>query len=758
MNFLKNWLGSDVDSLGLKRSGSWNKLDRLFIFALIVIGAAIYTTSLGFHMMDPWENHYSQVTWETLDHSAFARLWYQGANRFWSKPPLLFWIQMPFFLLFKLFNSDPNYVINEFMARLPVVLFSLGVLVGFYTLLSRLLTRSAAIISTFVLMMAPMYYQLTRQIMVDLPFIGLNACALLAMTIYFFGDIKDDDKIKIGLGKLSFMLKRRDYYLYLFYFLEGWAFLAKGLLSILMPACVLFIYMLITGNFGIVFRWRHFKKHLIGLGVYLLVAGPWVAYMWFDAGKEFFDEFIIYHHFKRAAGEIHKPNDLFTLYVRILGYALFPWSMFIPMAFYRFFQGARRLFAYRLQIFLFSIFLGPFFFYAYSSTKFHHYIAPVVPPLAIIIGYYLDGLWRERWTIARKVEALIAILILAIVARDIGNKYAVLVHMVTFFQERTLPMAKSFLPTLIVVCVGIGLVLFMAIVSPKSKNMAMTAVFAFTAAFMLQFFLEMMPRAATLYSLKPLYTAYIKDSPERAPIADYYKWLRKSNSLWFQNNITFLMADKEDSVLRFYDRPGVQYAIVKNPDKKRFESLMARIKKTPQVIATVPLNSLYRVAGGRTKDLSNAAKYKVSEVPADAVKVGAIFDNVIEIVGYKISEGSARPKENETVKIDVYFKALADNIKMDYTVFVHNEGDKGDKRTKGDESMAYGDYPTTFWKKGDIVKHPIFVRIPGDNKNTYYTVYTGIYQEEYRANIINVNEVENDRNNRLALVKLYIQK
>ncbi len=750
MRFLTDWLGTDAVSVNERRTGRLNKLDKLFLAIVVVVGAILYMVKLNYLLVDPWESHYSQVSWETIKHNAFFRLWYQGSNRFWSKPPLLFWLQMPFFAVFP---------ITEFVCRLPVVLFSLGVLSGSYVLLTRLFTRKMAIVSTLVLMMSPMYFQLSRQVMVDLPFIGLNFLAILSMALYFFGDLEEGETVRIGTRKVSITVPRRDFYLYLFYFFEGWAFLAKGLLSLIIPGTTFFIYMLITGDFGSFFAWRNLKKHLLGFGVYLLVAGPWFVYMWIDAGYPFVNEFIIYHHFKRVQGEIHKPNDLWTLYLRVLGYALFPWCAFIPMAIYRFFHGDREGGALRLRLFLFSAFVGPFFFLAFSSTKFHHYIAPVVPPLAVIIGYYLTELWNSRWGLARKLEIVVAFFVLGAVARDIGNKFMVWMYMVTFYQERTGPKLSAFRPTMAVIFVLFGLVLFLSMYSEKFKKWALGGVFALPAAFMIYFFADAMPRIAEWYSYKPLWDAYVKDTGEaRAPIAQYYKWLEKSLSFWSFNEIQFLASDKEQAVLRFYDRPGVQYAIVKNPDKNRFENLMRRINKKVEIVAKIPQNVLYKVYGGNAKEFPNKDRYLIKEIPEGAIKVGAIFDDAVELVAYRILQGSTTPKEGDTVRLEVYFKALRDNIQRDYTVFVHNEGDKGDKRTKDDQPMAMGEYPTTFWKKGDMVRHPITVRIPGGNRNNYYWVLTGIYQEDYRANITNPDKVNHDGDNRLKLVRLDIQR
>jgi len=761
MRFLTDWLGADAGTLNDRRAGKLNRLDKLFLIAIVAVGAALYMVKLNYLLVDPWESHYSQVSWETLKHNAFFRLWYQGSNRFWSKPPLLFWLQMPFI------GTLP---ITEFVCRLPIVLFSLGVLSGVYMLLTRLFTRKMAALSAFVLMMSPMYFQLSRQIMVDLPFIGVNVLAILCAALYFFGEFAEGETVRLGFRKFGLTMNRRDFYLFMFYFFEGWGFLAKGLLSIIIPGAAFFIYMLLTGDFGAFFAWRNLKKHLIGFGVYLLVAGPWFVYMWVDAGYPFINEFIVYHHFKRVGGEIHKPNDLWTLYLRVLGYALFPWCAFIPMASYRFFHGDREGSALRLRLFIFSAFVGPFFFLAFSSTKFWHYIAPVVPVLAIMVGHYLTELWNARWGLSRKLEVLTALFLVGVVARDIGNKFMVWMYMVTFYQERTgpklsfiFPFTKTRIDTFVfamaVVFVLFGLVLLIAMFSERFKKWALGAVFALPAAFMIYFFVDAMPRIAEWYSYKPLWDAYEKDTgTERAPIAQYYKWLEKSLSFWSFNEIQFLASDKEEAVLRFYDRPGVQYAIVKNPDKNRFENLMRRINKKTDVVSKIPQNFLYKVYGGNAKEFPIKDKFLIKEVPEGAIRVGAVFDDAVEMVAYRILQGDTTPKEGETVRIEVYFKALRDNIQRDYTVFVHNEGDMGDKRTKDDQPMAMGEYPTTFWKKGDMVRHPITARIPGGNKNNYYWVLAGIYHEDYRANITTSGTLEQDGDNRLKLVRLDIQR
>ena len=750
IKFLKNKIGNDFNTFSEQRNGSFNNLDKFLIIFIAVVCALLYIPLLGnFLMIDPWENHYSHVAWETLEKNSFAKLWFQNSNKFWSKPPLLFWMLMPFY----------KFNISEFSGRLPIALFSILTLVGFYILLTRLISRKSAIISTFVLMLSPQYFMLSRQIMVDLPFVALNTVAMLCMALYYFGNFGEDDKV---FKKIP----RSDFYLMLFYFFEGWAFLAKGLLSIVIPGVSLFIFMVFTRNFGWFFAWKHLKKHLIGAAIYLAVIMPWFGYMWISEGKSFFDTFIIYHHFKRTAGEIHKPNDLYTLYVRILGYALFPWSAFLPAAIYNFLTKKEDPSEKTKKIFIFSSFIGPFLFFSFSSTKFYHYIAPVVPFLAIFIGIYIEKLWNSRWGIAAKIEAVVAIFLVAVIGRDIGNKNTLFLHLVTFYNTRKVPAGSLWEFAIISVFTIFCIVLLSMILSRFMQKKGFFALFALSAGFMTYYFADQLPEISKYYSLKPHVEAYLKDSPTREPIADYYKWLRKSAGFWLKNEITFLQTDKEKNVLKFFKKPGNQYVILRENDKKRFDALMKRINKKGVIIYKGGKNILMKVSGdGEEQNFSGSKNYIVEKLPENLIKSNILFDNAIKFEGFSIEEGKLTErdgkyyaKEGTDINVQLYFRSVADKINRDYDVFLHNEGNKKDKRTKGDSNMANGTYPTNFWKKGEIIRHPLKIKIPKDSKNDFYISYFGIYQEEYRANITNMDEVKNDGDNRAELLRIYLDK
>ncbi|HNT28499.1 MAG TPA: hypothetical protein PKH10_10020, partial [bacterium] len=62
---MSRWLGDDAATMNDRRTGAINNLDKLFLIAIGVIGAVLYMVKLNYLLVDPWESHYSQVTWET---------------------------------------------------------------------------------------------------------------------------------------------------------------------------------------------------------------------------------------------------------------------------------------------------------------------------------------------------------------------------------------------------------------------------------------------------------------------------------------------------------------------------------------------------------------------------------------------------------------------------------------------------------------------------------------------------------------------
>ena len=108
----------------------------------------------------------------------------------------------------------------------------------------------------------------------------------------------------------------------------------------------------------------------------------------------FWNRFFVHDHFKRLASGVHQiDTGSFEHFIQWLGYGLFPWTAFLPASLGRFFTGDGldmeddRGRATLMLILWATI---AFTLFTLSSTKFHHYIFPAVPPLALLVALTVD--------------------------------------------------------------------------------------------------------------------------------------------------------------------------------------------------------------------------------------------------------------------------------------------------------------------------------------------------------------------------------
>ncbi len=141
-----------------------------------------------------------------------------------------------------------------------------------------------------------------------------------------------------------------------------------------------------------------------GLLIFLGVALPWYWVMFSfpqvdDEGKLFWFRVLVHDNAGRFASGVHTttPGGTFTYFIEQGGFATFPWSVCVPGAF----AVVARLTIRgddphdKVGVMGASWLAGTFIVMGMSATKFHHYVLPMLPPLAVLIGLFLDKLWSE---------------------------------------------------------------------------------------------------------------------------------------------------------------------------------------------------------------------------------------------------------------------------------------------------------------------------------------------------------------------------
>jgi 4-amino-4-deoxy-L-arabinose transferase-like glycosyltransferase len=200
------------------------------------------------------------------------------------------------------------------------------------------------------------------------------------------------------------------------YYLAAWFFaaistLGKGPAGFGLPMLVTLLYLAGSRPSEDLFtRVRRIVRELtqfeIGSGLLLIVpivALPWYIAMYVRHGAPFTDRLIFHDMFNRAFQHVHDTNEgddtSFRFYVWQLGYALFPWTGLAPLGLLWWLRrGDSKADNDRADasVLLCMWFVLGFALFSFMGTKFHHYIFPAVPPVAMLIGVVLDDMIGRR--------------------------------------------------------------------------------------------------------------------------------------------------------------------------------------------------------------------------------------------------------------------------------------------------------------------------------------------------------------------------
>ncbi len=260
---------------------------------------------------------------------------------------------------------------------------------------------------------------------------------LLAVIIGWFARDLRRDIQRDGLSENVKDRWLRRCYLVIFYALVAQATYAKGLLGFGLPGIILLAHLTFSGG------WRMLRRAEIPRGVLIcLVVGlPWYIAMFARHGWPYYQRFFIHDHFNRLAAGVHQiDSGNFEHFIKWLGFGMFPWAIFVPIVLGLLVRQGIRDRSGRAQgkLFLTFWFVTAFTFFTLSSTKFHHYIFPALPALAMLVALFLDDLLEDRSWLP-KLTAVIGVLLFLVFIRDLAGDHQHLRNLMTYKYDRPLP-------------------------------------------------------------------------------------------------------------------------------------------------------------------------------------------------------------------------------------------------------------------------------------------------------------------------------
>ena len=189
-----------------------------------------------------------------------------------------------------------------------------------------------------------------------------------------------------------------------FYLFCALGFMGKGIPGFALPGMVALLFLIASGRWSVLLS----GQLRIGIGALtvMVVGFPWYVAMYMRHGPPFTDRLLIHDHINRLAAGVHGDTGGLEYFLEQLGPAMFPWVALVPAALALWlWQGrgprggdveAARQRMQRDTLVLVAVwFVSAFTLFSAMITKFHHYIFPVVPAAAILVGLLLDRLFGK---------------------------------------------------------------------------------------------------------------------------------------------------------------------------------------------------------------------------------------------------------------------------------------------------------------------------------------------------------------------------
>lgn len=397
---------------------------------LCLLAAGVFVFRLGgAHLWDRDEPRNARCAQEMLERNDWITPTFNDELRA-HKPVLLYWLMMGAYSVFG---------VQEFSARLPSAVLSVGTVLATYFLGRRLFSPRAGWWAGLALATSPLFDMSARAATPDATLIFFMTASMLTFALATFPPRMDAvvaDPTQ-GLG-----WKKQPGLRLATFVLLGFALLAKGPVGLVLPLATI-------GAFRLASRWQSptagaswgetalswarliapgqvlatlREMHLVsGIAVALLIAAPWYIAVGCATDGAFLVEFFGDHNFGRAleAKEGHRGFGP-PFYLAVILAGCFPWSVLAaPLALdtYRNLRSEKSAGSDRRGLLFALCWIAAYLLvFSIARTKLPSYVTPCYPAVALLIGLLVDRWWENKLLISPRwiLAAMLALLLVGI--------------------------------------------------------------------------------------------------------------------------------------------------------------------------------------------------------------------------------------------------------------------------------------------------------------------------------------------------------
>ena len=354
----------------------WNPWLLLAVGALLML----YFGGLGaIPYFEPDEGRYTEIPREMLARRDFILPHLNGVLYF-EKPPLYYWLNA---------LSISVFGVGEFASRFWSALLGLLGLVPTFYLGARAGGRRAGWLSAIILGTSPLYLALAHLTIIDMTltffFTSTLACFYLACET-------PQDRTPRWLWYGVFAG-------------AACTVLAKGLIGVVLPGGIMFLYLLAGRGWSALRR----VPWVSGSALFLLLAVPWHVlaalrnpdFLWF---------YFVREHFLRYLTTVHSRTEPWWFFIPVVLWALLPWTALLPASLWSLLAPSalkEKLFKVPSPAMFLWVWAGVVVvFFSLSHSKLIPYILPALPPLAVLAALQLDALLERLGPEPRAIRPL----------------------------------------------------------------------------------------------------------------------------------------------------------------------------------------------------------------------------------------------------------------------------------------------------------------------------------------------------------------
>lgn len=339
--------------------GDW--LDKIQVLHVVVLFIFLVIPTLGsMPLFEPDEGRYAEIPREMLASGDLLAPRLNGVLYF-EKPPLYYWLVA---------GAQAAIGRTELASRMVSLLAALLGIALTYRLGKSVANHRVGVCAALMLAVTPMWAIFARLNSIDM----LVSVLLTATLASFWWASRE------GAGRAAW---------YWVFICSALAVLTKGLIGVVLPGGVIFIYLLASKRWKLLLR----VPWISGTALFLLLAAPWHLLL-AQRHSDFLWFYFVREHFLRYSSDIAERHGAFWYYLPVLVVGFLPWFGLLPGT-WRLFRQTKENQDKESLIFLCAWAGFIVFFFSISKSKLTPYILPVWPALAILAARALIEVRRR---------------------------------------------------------------------------------------------------------------------------------------------------------------------------------------------------------------------------------------------------------------------------------------------------------------------------------------------------------------------------